>query len=195
MTFSNRFRMPMPEYALDNVGIRKPVVDDNNGPQRLYTANEVGKAIGMSRHWVLEHCERDGAVPPEFTVMRGDLTQPLWSEGSLDRWRAYCAGESSLPKHSRYAGYSDHKAVNQVGPVTVTWKLWWRCLSDGGALWWFSTPKGWYASNDDGRTWSFTDTMIRPPGHRYYSVNADITPKGAVAAVLRSAEKLRRSIG
>jgi hypothetical protein len=184
----------MPEYALDNVGIRRLVVDDKSGPQRLYTANEVSKVVGMTRHWVLEHCARTGAPTPEFTVMRGDLTQPLWTEGSLDRWRAYHAGDVSGPDHGRYSGYSDHNAVNQVGPVTVTWKLSWRCMYDGGALWLFSTPRGWYISNDDGVTWDFADTMVRPTGYRYFSVNANVNPGSTISRILRSCEKLRRSI-
>lgn len=185
----------MTEYALDNVGLRKLVFHDQPGPQRLYTSNEIAKVVGMSRYWVLDHCMRAGAPPPEYTIVRGDQTQPLWSRASLDRWRAYHAGDASKPDHKNYSGYSDHNAVNRVGPTTVTWKLSWRNTYDGGAMWWFSTPKGWYVSNDDGATWDFADVMVRPTDYRYFSVTANAVSKGsAVAMVLRSATKLRRTI-
>ena len=162
--------------------------------ERLYTANEVATLFGMTRHWVLEHMSRDGAPEPEFEMMRGKVAQPLWTVAGLDRWRGYFAGGKSIPRHRTGDAYSDHKAVNQVGPVTVTWKLWWRCTGDGGVLWWYSTPEGWYVSNNDGQSWDFTGTPIRPSDYRYYSVNTYDTVKGATSAVLRSADRLRQRL-
>lgn len=177
------------------VAVSADVIDFQSGePERLYTANEVASKLGMTRHWVLEHSTRVGAPRAEFTTMRGSRSQPLWTEFGVDRWRAYHAGDHSVPRHRKADGYSDHKAVNQVGPVTVTWKLAWRPTFDGGVMWWFSTPRGWYVSNDDGQTWDFADTMIRPGDYRYQCVNVTMNLTGHIGSVLRSAEKLRRQL-
>lgn len=174
-------------------------------PERLYTANEVGKLFGTTRYWVLEHMLRDGSPPPDYIIVRGS-EQPLWSAPSLDHWRVYFAGQDSIPRHhraepstkrnrwARTPAYSDHRAVNQVGPVQVTWKLWWRSLPDNHRLWWFSTPDGWYASHDDGTTWSRTGVMIRPEGYRYIAVNVNVISDEDVVAALRSVEKLRQRL-
>lgn len=163
-------------------------------PQRLYTANEIAKMLGVSRHWVLEHfAEREGPAP-QFQAMRGKVGTYLWTVESLDAWRAYHAGGGSVPSH-RTNGYSDHNAVNQVGPVTVTWKLWWRPRGDGMVQWWFSTPQGWYCSDDDGRVWRHAETMVRPSDYRYISVNDIVRDmSSATSAVLRSAHMLRQKI-
>lgn len=158
---------------------------------RLYSAGEVGHILGVTRNWVLEHVARGKTPPADFVAVRGKVDQPLWTAASVDQWRAYHAGDASIPSHHRGASYSDHNAVNQVGPVTVTWKLWWRNTHDGGAMWWFSTPQGWYVSDDDGRTWDYADVMVRPGDYHYFSVNGSVIARGAVAAVLRSAAKLK----
>lgn len=163
-------------------------------PIRLYSAGEIGNILGVTRNWVLAHMIRPESPREEFTAIRGKTQQPLWTARGVDEWRAYHAGDGSIPRHHKAGAYSDHNAVNQVGPVTVTWKLWWRCLPDGGVLWWFSTPDGWYASHDDGITWSRTDTMVRPSDYHYYSVNTNAMVNRATVAVLRSTEKLRLRI-
>lgn len=163
-------------------------------PQRLYTANEIAKMLGMTRHWVLEHHSRTGAPQARFTAVRGSRMTLFWTADALDHWRAYYAGADSIPRVQRTSGYSDHNAVNQVGNQTVTWKLSWRNTHDGGAMWWFSTPDGWYVSNDDGRTWDYADVMIRPGDYRYFHVTGNVNPARHVATVLRSATKLRQRL-
>lgn len=185
-------------YTLDEVR------QAESRPTRLYTANEVGRLFGTTRYWVLEHMARDGSPPADFVIVRGS-EQPLWTSASVDHWRAYFASGESVPRHriaapgvrrplAKSPPYSDHNAVNQVGPVTVTWKLWWRATRDGGTMWWFSTPDGWYVSNDDGVTWDDADVMIRPQGYRYQCVNGSVKPKRYVADVLRSVDKLRQRL-
>lgn len=164
--------------------------------ERLYNATEIGTMLGIGRDWVSEHSRHGDAPPADYEWFRGKTAMPLWSGASLGHWRAYHASGESTPRTTarHVATFSDHNAVNQMGPVTVTWKLWWRNTHDGGASWWFSTPRGWWVSEDDGRTWKPSETMVRPSDYRYYSVNGCVRPKGAVAAVLREAGKLRRWI-
>lgn len=161
--------------------------------KRLYGAKEVAAMLGTQLNWVLKHM-RNGGPPPDFCVQRGGKMAPLWSPVSIDRWRAYHASSASLPKVERYLTFSDHNAVNQVGGLMVTWKLWWRNTYDGGAMWWFSTPDGWYVSDDDGRTWDFADTMVRPGGYHYFSVNGNVNPNRAVAGILRTAHQLKQRL-
>jgi hypothetical protein len=162
--------------------------------ERLYGATEIGTILGLSRDWVLKHVRRGDGPPAEYEAMKGKQCQALWSAASLSHWRAYHASGESLPRTNRYSNCSDHYAVNQMGPLAITWKLWWRNTHDGGTSWWFSTPQGWWFSEDDGVTWKPTESMVRPSAYHYYSVNGSVRPKGAVAGVLREAEKLRRWI-
>lgn len=173
-------------------------------PTRLYTANEIGRLFSTTRYWVIEHMLRDGSPPPDFIIVRGS-EQPLWTAASVDHWRAYFASQESIPRHRTAAPgvrrplaksprYSDDNAVNQVGPVSVTWKLSWRATRDGGTMYWLSSPVGWWVSNDDGRTWDNADVMVRPQGYRYQFVNGSVRPPPHVAAVLRSADELRKRL-
>lgn len=160
-------------------------------PVRLFTAGEVGEVLGESRHWVRkQQLSSVNAPPPSFEMRRTEgVMVALWTEADLERWKAFHRGATWVPKPD---GYSDHNAVNQVGNLEVTWKLWWRPLPDGEVMWWFSTPRGWFVSIDNGRSWSDTDTLTRPGDYRYYHVNGNVTMQpSATKAVLRSAEALR----
>lgn len=164
-------------------------------PVRLYTISEIATMLGVSRMWVQRHHSAATAPSPEFVMpsIRGKQMSLLWTEESLDRWRAYRASPSVNPGNG-WGNFSDHNAVNQIGSTRVTWKLWWRPTSAGTMLWWFSTPRGWYCSEDDGTTWQPAETHVRPSDFRYICVGSSgqITP--SVASVLRSAEKLRCKI-
>lgn len=172
--------------------------------ERLYSITEIGRTLGVDRHSMHQYAERPGAPAADFEIYRGKVAQELWTEASFDHWRAFFASQLSVPRHSkarpearRRPGtqpYSDHQAFNQVGPMVVTWKLWWRCTFDGGTMWWFSTPKGWWVSNDDGQTWDDADVMERPGDYHYFCVNGNVRPKPHVTNVLRSAEKLRQRL-
>lgn len=164
-------------------------------PQRLYGPSEIATMLGLSRHAIVKQVEYTGSPDPEYVIMRGGAPTMLWSHAALDQWRAFLAGEGSIPRRDRYSGYSDHVAVNQLGPMTVTWKLWWSCTFDGGTRWWFSTPSGWWTSDNDGRDWNpHEGGMLRPTDNRYYSVMGNVRPRGALVGVLREVEKLRRWI-
>jgi hypothetical protein len=167
-------------------------------PERLYTAKEVAEMTGVARKWVYNHAGRAGAPRPQFEARYGgkDPIQ-LWTEDGVKHWYAYIASSDSMPQKAssrRFDNYSDHRAVNMIRGSMSTWKLWWRCTHDGGTLWWFSTPVGWWTSEDDGRTWSNTELDIRPNDYRYYCVNGSVTPKGALLGVLESATKLRHRL-
>jgi hypothetical protein len=161
--------------------------------KRLYGVAEVAAALGVDRAWVRRHITR-GAPQPDFEAAAGRKMMMLWTQASVDRWRAYHASELCLPITEHYASFSDHNAVNRVGRIEVTWKLWWRNTFDGGAMWWYSTPRGWYVSNNDGRTWEDADVMVKPGGYHYFAVNGNVTPQRHVANVLRSAAELRQRL-
>lgn len=166
-------------------------------PQHLYTAAEVANFLGVKRAWIHNRLldRRDAPVPEFSAVVAGRAPLLLWSADGVKRWQAFAASIDSVPLAARRRGsYSDHKAVNRVGRLTSTWKLWWRCAANGGTLWWFSTPDGWYTSGNDGRTWDKTESMERPPDYHYYCVNGSVIPAPTTAAVLRSATELRRRI-
>lgn len=163
-------------------------------PIRLYGAGEIGTMLGLSRHWVIKHYTHPDAPRADYTTMHGTSVQSLWSAEALDHWRAFHAGEGSIPRNGRYTTFSDHHSVNHVGKIQVTWKLSWRCAHSGGVVWWFSTPDGWFTSSDDGRSWEMTGSMLRPSEYHYIYVNDVVRPSGAVAALLREVEKLRRRL-
>jgi hypothetical protein len=168
-------------------------------PPRLYTVSEIAKELGISRKWVHNRLsDKESKAPPAaFRVHTGGKDPMLlWTEQAVARWRAFYASVESIPSTGRFFEYSDHQAVNMVrNQVMVTWKLWWKNTWDGKAQWWFSTPNGWWTSDDDGRTWSDTGLMVRPQDYRYYAVNGNAKPSTAVAAVLRSALELGKKIG
>lgn len=163
-------------------------------PIRLYGAGEIGTMLGLSRHWVIKHYTHPDAPRADYTTMHGTSVQSLWSAAALDHWRAFHAGEGSIPRNGRYTTFSDHHAVNHVGKIEVTWKLSWRCDYDGGTAWLYSTPEGWYISTDDGHSWEATGSMIRDREYRYMSVNGNVPPGSAVKAILRECQKLRARI-
>lgn len=162
--------------------------------ERLYTAREVAVELGLTRPWVLKHAERMESPQPDYETMHGESRQLLWTKASLDSWRAYHASAESVPNQALGRGYSDHRAVNKFGYHMVTWKLWWHPLGDGGTKWWYSTPLGWYTSEDDGKMWDPYGSMTRPKDYHYYSVVQGVGTSSALGAVLRNAEKLRLSI-
>lgn len=164
-----------------------------NEPQILYSVNDIAKMLGVSRQWVHRRAQDNPAAPqPPFkTAAGGRNVMPLWLAVQLPQWRAFHASTTSVPNRDRYVSYSDHNAVNKVNNLTVTYKLWWRCTHDGGTMWWFSTPQGWWTSTDDGRTWQATGLQVRPADYHYYCVNSTGRPTTTMAAVLHSAAELR----
>jgi hypothetical protein len=164
-------------------------------PQRLYTANEIGTMLGKTRHWVLHQFNSKDAPPPSYTTFRGTKRDAyLWTAEDLARWRDYHAGiEWRRARTLSESEYSDHKAVNQVGSLTVTWKLWWRCLYDGIIEWWFSTPQGWVYRDDLDSGWrEWHGGMMRPTEYHYFCVNRNDKLPSATKAILRSADELRQ---
>lgn len=162
-------------------------------PIQLYSSGEIAALLGESRHWMIEHASRRGSPIPPYCRKHGTGMQYLWTTNGVLQWRAYHAGEDSLPSRVLTNGYSDHNAVNRVANTVVTWKLWWQITGDG-PVWWFSTPGSWWTSVDDGRSWTDTESMVRPSGFRYCCVKGIVTPNGAMAAILRSAAGLRRRL-
>ena len=164
-------------------------------PQRLYSANEIARELGERRSWVHAQMKKVGAgapQPPFVAITHGASPTLLWPESSLEHWRAYHASRNTVKKIAdKYSTYSDHRAVNRVGSLAITWKLWWRCGYDGGTMWWFSTPQGWYTSSDDGRTWEATGLMVRPSDYHYFSVNGNAKPSPAVSAILHTIAEIR----
>lgn len=167
-------------------------------PHRLYTTSDIAQLLGVRRSWVHNKIVKnaDSAPMPEFDVKtNGPAPLLLWTESGLRRWEAYYASLGSIPPRiSRHSAYSDHRAINRVGQLTVSWKLWWRCCFDGGTVWWFSTPQGWWVSENDGRDWRNAEAMIRPTDYRYHCVSSNAPPTPAIAAVLRSATRLRQRL-
>lgn len=166
-------------------------------PVKLYGTKQIAEILGASQRWVSAHAAAGRGPAIEFVVPAGRQTQMLWTHRGVAGWLAYHASTMSLPLNlSRFPDYSDHKAVNTINLATVTWKLWWRPMYDGGTQWWFSTPRGWYASTDDGVTWTDMELMTRPYDYRYYCVtdNVNANHNSAPARVLRQALKLRRSL-
>lgn len=185
-------------FTVENVvGIVRAMISPANPqPKMLYSMEQVAQSLGVTKAWISKQVGKSSAPPPDFQAqIKGGKIALLWTEVSMDRWRAFRASVDPIaPRVRKYSSYSDHNAVNAIAGSTITWKLWSRPMCDGGTLWWFSTPRGWYASNNDGVTWDFTDTMIRPVGYRYSCVNGSVTPTTSVAAILRSAGKLRREL-
>jgi hypothetical protein len=167
-------------------------------PARLYSAVDIAKILGVSRAWVHNRLRKNGstAPPPAFMAqIAGKNATLLWAENDLRRWSAYHASVESAPaRGGKYSTYSDHRAVNYVRDVPVTWKLWWRCMPEGRVMWWFSTPAGWWTSENDGVSWVLTELDVRPTDFHYYSVNGNACPSGAVAAVLRTTTELRHRL-
>lgn len=166
-------------------------------PPRLYAISEVAKTLGVTTNWLNNRLSRDPAAPrADFIVhTRGVHPMQLWSQGSVNRWCAYHASVDSVnAANRRYIGYSDHNAVNRVGNLVATYKLWWRPACDGGTMWWFSTPQGWWTSIDDGVTWECTGLDVRPSDYHYVCVNGLARPTAGVAAVLRSVIAIRQRI-
>ena len=165
--------------------------------QRLFTVSEIASFLGVTNKWVHNELNRRGANAPrpEFTAHIGGRSPILlWPEHDMVRWEAYYASLGSIPATvTAHSAYSDHRAVNMLRKTTVTWKLWWRCSSDG-PVWWFSTPAGWWVSDDDGRGWRDAGCMIRPTEYHYFSVNGTAKPSPALSGIIRSATKLRRRL-
>jgi hypothetical protein len=166
-------------------------------PKRLYTTQEIADTLGVKRSWVHVHLRmaRDGVPLPDFIAStRGKHLGNLWTEQSLVRWQAYHAGTGASPTR-RYDGYSDHNAVNRIGPLTVTWKLWWQPAATGDSTtWWLSSPAGWWVSTDDGESWWCTELMIRPTDNRYISVNSCVKNGTVLANVLASIAGVREQV-
>jgi len=169
-------------------------------PQRLYTANEIAKHLGVTRRWLDIRLNNETAPKPEFTARTGGKDPMLlWSKAGFDRWEVFHASASSVPANvAKFTSYSDHKAVNRFSTqITVTWKLWFRAAGNGDTQWWFSTPDGWYISANYGANWRRTGLMVRPTEYKYHSIcvnSDDIMTPTTIRVVLRGAELLRRQL-
>lgn len=167
--------------------------------EQLYGTAEVATAIGASRTWVQDHSRKPAAPKADFEyVNQGGQRTLLWTERSIGLWARYFrllrGKKRSGPRLVRTINFSDHWTVNTVGSATVTWKLWWRNLWDGRTQWWFSTPNGWYTSDNDGTTWEATGLTERPGDTSYYFVPSNSEASGLTAQILDSAARLRRSL-
>lgn len=134
------------------------------------------------------------APPAPFTAGYGNTRhQPLWRESDLQAWVDLAERMKATLTHQRQRpeNYSDHQAVNVVAGMVVTWRLWYRPGAGYDMLtWWFSTPRGWYVSND-ARTWMSTDEMVRPTAYRYVPV---ASPSGMAITARATAMQLRKRI-
>lgn len=159
--------------------------------EKLFTVNEVAKELGVTRPWIHSRIRNDDSPRADFTMAGRGCPQLLWTETSLNRWRTYKDSGERVSGNSHYAAYSDHRAVNRVGRISASWKLWWRTTHDGNAVWWYSTPTGWWISDDDGRTWRNSGLWERPGDYRYCCVNDSVNADSASKAVQRNARKLK----
>lgn len=165
-------------------------------PETLYPAVHVARMLGETTKWVHRCRHEKGAPEPAYEAqLRGGPTPAiLWTAAQLDQWLAFHASQSPNPRpNTRKNLYSDHKAVNNTKGQLVTWKLWWH-NGYGGPVWWYSTPQGWYNSNDDGENWWLTGLDVRPDHFTYFAINGDARPGGHLARMLRSAAVLRESV-
>jgi hypothetical protein len=164
-------------------------------PQRLFTINDVAGIVGINYKTITRLLESDPSAPAaEFWMPRGSLgSMQLWSAAGVARWQEFHAKEKTAVP-TELAGYSDHKALNKVGAVEVTWKLWFRSFSSDVTQWWFSTPEGWWTSIDDGESWQFTGLQLRPTHYRYSCVNGNVTASGVHSGVLKQTYLLRRRL-
>lgn len=167
--------------------------------ETLYTVSHVARMLGETEKWVHYVRKNHGAPEPSYEaqISGGPVPACLWNDTELDQWRAFHASQAWVPsvkiRRRKVDPYSDHKAVNHVRSRAITWKLWWH-NSFEGPVWWFSTPQGWYNSNDDGRHWHLSGLDVRPEVFSYYAVNGTARPGGHVATILRSAANLRDMI-
>lgn len=166
--------------------------------ERLYTVLDIARELGQTKMWVHGRLVSSPNAPrPDFTAnARGGTPILLWKRDSLPRWHTYKAGNETVSGNGHYAAYSDHRAVNKVGRISATWKLWWRNTHDGRMLWWFSTPVGWWISDDDGASWRNTGLFQRPGDYHYYRVNGNVTGEGmgVLSAAWRSTLPLKREL-
>ena len=171
-------------------------------PKKLYGMRQIAETLSVTRNWVNRHMYLDPSLAAGFEGPNMGGKEPithLWSEEGLNRWMRYVASNESLPKAGliRNAKYSDHKAVNIIaGGHRLSWKLWWRCKPDGATQWWYSTPDGWYTSDDYGQEWVRTGKDVRDTDYHYYCVNTyDTVRQGScVVSVLRSCHQLRKRL-
>lgn len=172
------------------------IVRSYSQPERLWGTTDIMDILKVQRTWLTSHQRRPGSPRPEYEVIdRNGRKTPLWSDRGVEQWRLYLENLKVDPKTGKSTAYSDHNALNRIRFMSVTWKLWWSNVWDGGTKWWFSTPQGWYTSIDDGKTWVPTGEMVRPNDNRYYAVSANLqTADGAVCKVLRSALALREAL-
>lgn len=166
-------------------------------PTQLFSATDLTRIFGIHRSLVTRHTKRHAYLAPQFVcINKGGKPLHLWTDSGVNRWRIYFASENSNPGYSRRPSYSCLAAVNYLGPHSVTWKLWWRSLPDGGTAWYFSTPEGWYTSTDFGTRWEPMGTMMLDGAYRYLAVNVidAQTHRTWVLNVLRTTDRLRRRI-
>lgn len=164
--------------------------------EQLHTASDIMRMFDVSRVWVGRQAKRHSSLRPQFvcTNKGGKLLQ-LWTDAGLARWRIYLSSISSDPEHTP-ACYSCLRAVNYLGVNRITWKLWWRNTNDGGTVWYFSTPAGWYTSADFGNCWEPKNTMMLDGSYHYFAVNVLSVQNNHswVVNVLHTTDRLRRRI-
>ena len=164
--------------------------------QRVYTTENVAKMTnaGVSSIRSLVLWKKAPKAAYQVVSNTGRI-QYLWDQAGLEEWHRLITEREELragrvPRKRRAASespfgvkqgkaFSDHNAVNQVGKVMITWRLWWQDDPQwpDSTIWWFSTPEGWFTSKNDGRSWEkhgdgvTDDGMRRPSGPVYHAVN------------------------
>ena len=159
----------------------------------LYSCEQIAKSIGMSKSFVRQHRKQRQELNEQFyTTHQGGNKTPLWTQQGKDSWADYMEERNG----QRPGSFDPLSAINVVNHEPVTWKLWWQALPSGGTRWWFSTPRGWYYSEDDnGRHWRDCNRMRLNSDFCYHMVDPATIDRGSiVAAVLRHAGVLRRAI-
>lgn len=171
-----------------------------DGAQLLFSINNMVEILNRPIYHFVK-IGRNGPPAAVYNVSReGGRVQPYWDLKGVEAWREafkMMDDESAQPVPRAMiqpSTFSDHKAVNVIGNIEVTWRLWWKPASgsDDSVIWWFSTPFGWYQSANNGVNWVRTNQMIRPAG-RYFPAAPGVTT-GSVAAARRGAYHLQKRL-
>lgn len=166
-----------------------------DGAEQLYSIANVADALNRPRQHLDGRLDK-GPPAAFYTVStEGGRVQPFWTIKGIEQWRTFFEEfdhKADEPAQVPATAFSDHKAVNVVAGLHVTWRLWWKPAVDDGVVWWLSTPFGWYRSGDGGINWVNTHQDVRPPG-RYFPA-AKGRMDGAVGIARRGAHALQRRL-
>lgn len=135
---------------------------------RIFGVAELCRELNLTRHRIYSLMSKGAPLPTYEAFTNSKRSQSFWTEAAVEQWRTFVADLERHPYSTRShpvppadGAFSDHKAVNIIGDGhVVTWRLWFQPTT---TTWWFSTPYGWYVS-DDGASWRDTGRMMKPPG-------------------------------